>query len=175
MDSSKRILKSRSHIEVLGTMLLKFYDSGFLSAPTSLWATEPYRVVKLKKKKICRFFCINHYIYIWVGDIRPKLVGSSLFRASTALKTGQNGPFWLILATLACLTPSRPFFWLDLSGYHLWTFTLGCGKVISGPISLAPALLQPPQPSKQAQPAHFGQFWLLWLLWHPVDHFFDWI
>ena len=105
-----------------------------------LWATEPYRVVKLKKKKICRFFCINHYIYIWVGDIRPKLVGSSLFRASTTPKTGQNCPFWPVLATLACLTPGRPFFWLDISGYHLWTFTLGCGEVISGPISLDPGL-----------------------------------
>ena len=76
----------------------------------SLWTTEPYRVVKLKKKKFCRFFCINHYIYIWVGDIRPKFVGSSLFKASTTLKTGQNCPFWPVLATLACLTPGRPFF-----------------------------------------------------------------
>ena len=60
---------------------------------------------------------------------------------STALKTGQNGPFWPILATLACLTPSRPFFGLDLSRSHHWTFTLGCGEVISGQISLDPALL----------------------------------
>ena len=75
---------------------------------------------------------------------------------STALKTGQNGPFWPILATLACLTPSRPFFGLDLSRSHHWTFTLGCGEVISGQISLDPPFLQPLQPSKRAKVAPFG-------------------
>ena len=96
------------------------------------------------------------HIRVWGGDIRPYLIGSSPFTASTTLKMDKNGPFWPLLAALACFTTCGPFFWLDLSGYHHWTFTLGCVEVISGHISLDPALLQPLQPSKRAKMAPFG-------------------
>ena len=94
-----------------------------------------------------------------------------------SLYNPQNGPKWPLLAALACLTPGGPFFWLDISGSHHWTLTLGCGEVISGQISLDPALLRPLWPSKWAKMAHF-QVWLLWLVWHMVDRFFtgfNWI
>ena len=112
---------------------------------------------------------LDIHIRVWGGDIRPYLIGSSLFKASTTIKTSQEGPF---LAAVAWLTPHGPFLWLDLSGSHSWTFTLGCEEVISGHLSLDPAFLQPLQPSKQANVANFGPFWLLLLGWHLMDHFF---
>ena len=54
------------------------------------------------------------------------------------------------------LSLARAVFWLDLSGSHHWTFTLGCGELISGQISLDPPFLQPLQPSKRAKVAPFG-------------------
>ena len=58
-----------------------------------------------------------------------------------------------------------PFFWLDLSGSHHWIFTLGCGEVISGHISLDSAFLRPLQPSKRAKVANFGCFSLFDTRW----------
>ena len=36
------------------------------------------------------------HIRVWGGDIRPNLIGSTLLTASTTLKMGQSGPFWLL-------------------------------------------------------------------------------
>ena len=58
----------------------------------TLWATEPDRVVKSKKKKIF-FFDKIHYIYMGEGHFSPDPLGSSNFRASKQLKTAKNGLF----------------------------------------------------------------------------------
>ena len=59
----------------------------------SLWATEPNRVVKFKKKTFFLFFAKKQCKYIGIGDIWQEQVGTSHFRPSTGPKTAKNGHF----------------------------------------------------------------------------------
>ena len=66
-----------------------------LNQINTLWATEPNRVVKFKKKKIFPFFDKNQCKYIGIDDIWPKQVGTSHFRPPMGPKTAKNGHYWL--------------------------------------------------------------------------------
>ena len=79
---------------VIWTTCLLAYPSFLIS---TLWATEPNRVVKSKKKFFFLFFDKNHYIYMGEGHFSPDPLGSSNFRASKQLKTAKNGLFWQFL------------------------------------------------------------------------------
>ena len=56
---------------------------------STLWATEPNKVVKSKKKNL--LFDKNDYKYMGEGHFSPDLLGSSNFGASIMLKAAQNG------------------------------------------------------------------------------------
>ena len=71
------------------------HDPHNLTHSVSLWATEPNRVVKFKKKKIFPFFDKNQCKYIGIDDIWPEQVGTSHFRPPMGPKTAKNGHYWL--------------------------------------------------------------------------------
>ena len=64
-----------------------------LRSLTTLWTTEPNRVVKFKKNNFFLFFAKNQCKYIGIGDIWPEQVGTSHFRAPMGPKIAILGSF----------------------------------------------------------------------------------